>query len=380
MIDSFSPSERILASLVSGGSQPGEIRDEQWEELIDLALDHGLGGMLLWSLRQGGYAIQGDSRWQSLVDAARSSGRHSLLIEKARWLAAISFDQAGIPAIWLKGIALSHTHYPEPHLRTMGDLDVLVPKDGLAAAKEALLAQGFRPAGIDFFELGGFTDQARHHECLLSRTGQVKLELHFRLLVPSIHYRMEDSDLNWFWSQTQELSQDRPSFQVLKPEANLLHLCGHVMLQNQGERLDLLHLLDLHLLVTKSALDWDLIIEQAEVLHWAYAVETALTLLPALFGTRLPEKVLGQLQQSRSRNGIQPIDIDIYKSTRRWDEWRQAFGQMTTIQRMKFIWITLFPPAVFLRYQYGLSPSKSLLPYYLNHFLSGWHEIMRALR
>jgi len=165
------PPIHTLARLVAGQLPPAAIPEEQWAELITLSLDHGLGGMLLWSLRQAGWANADEPRWQPLVDTARRNGRHSLLLERARRQAATALDGAKIPAIWLKGIGLASTHYPEPHLRPMVDLDVLVHSGQLAAARDALLVPGFRPAEVDFFELGGFTDQARHHEGLVDRTG-----------------------------------------------------------------------------------------------------------------------------------------------------------------------------------------------------------------
>jgi len=203
-----SPFIRTLAGLVVGQLPPASIPEAQWEELISLAMDHGLGGMLLWSLRKAGWAGSDETRWQPLVDSARRNGRHSLLLEKTRRRAAAAFDQVEIPAIWLKGIALAHTHYPEPHLRPMVDLDVLVHSSKLAIAREALLKSGFRPAETDFFELSGFTKQARHHEDFVDSTGHVTLELHFRLLAPAIHDRLEERPLDWFWSQTEDIAGD----------------------------------------------------------------------------------------------------------------------------------------------------------------------------
>lgn len=370
---------RTLAGLVAGQAPPAGIPEARWADLIALALDHGLGGMLLWSLRRAGWAQDGDPRWQVLVDAVRRYGRYSLLLERSRRQAAAAFDQGNIPAIWLKGIALARTCYPEPHLRPMYDLDVLVRPGQMAAARQALLGVGFRSAQADFFELGGFTDQARHHEGLVDRTGQVNLELHFRLLAPTMRAPLEDAQMEWFWEQTGELSQAGPSFRVLKPEASLLYLCAHAVLQHEEKALDLLHLLDLHLLVSQGALDWDLVMEQAAALGWTYAVEAALGRLPALYGTRLPEGLLRDLQQQRPAGEPLRVGVGPSGNTRRWVEWRATFRRMTLSQRLRLVWLTLFPPAAFMRRQYHLSPGEPLLPYYLDHFLDGSREAARAL-
>ena len=368
-----------VAHLVSGQLSPECVEKEHWSEIVKMALDHGVGGMLLWSLRQAGWVCSSEGIWKPLVDSVRRNGRHNLLIEKVRRLSANAFDQADIPAIWLKGIALAHKYYPEPHLRPMVDLDVLVHANQLESAREVLHTLGFHPAEIDFFELGNFTHQARHHECLLDQSRRVRLDLHFRLLVPALLTQMDEGYMEWFWTQTEDLALDGASFLSFKPEANLLYLCAHSILQNQGEPLDLLHLLDLHLLITQSSLDWDLMVKQAAFLRWTYAVEYALNTLPALFGTQLPAGVFLALQKNRQYDEHHLSSTDSLNSTRRWDDWRSAFRRMNNFQRLRLVWLTLFPPGVFLRQQYHLSPNQVLLPYYISHLLDGGREAVRAL-
>lgn len=375
-----SPLSTMLAHVVTGQLSPALVPEAQWDELIELAISQGVGGMLLWALRRAGWDTPPEPRWQPLLSLARGSGRYSLLLEKTRRQVAASFDRAVLPAIWLKGGALAYTHYPEPHLRPMSDLDVLVPPDRMIDAREVLQSLGFRPAEIDFFELSGFTDQARHHESMLDRTGKIKLELHFRMLVPSLHYHMTEKDLEWFWGQTEDLGQNGPSFRALKPEANLLYLCAHIILQHQGEQLDLLHLLDLHLLITQSQMDWDLVLKQAVALRWTVALEAALAFLPGLYGTVLPDGLLEELRRLRPAGEIPSQYLDTLHSTRRWDEWRQAFERMPLGRRLRLVRSTLFPPEVFLRQQYHLAPGQLLFPYYVYHFLSGWREVARAMR
>ena len=368
-----------LAHLLSGQLSPKCVEKENWPEIVKMALDHGVGGMLLWSLRKASWQCILESNCQPLIDSARRSGRHSLLLDKVRSQSATALDRLEIPSIWLKGICLAHTYYPEAHLRPMVDLDVLVPGDRLHSAHEELLKLGFQPAEEDFFELAGFTEEARHHVCLKDRTSRVKVDLHFRLLVPAVINRLDKDLLDWFWTQTYELSSDGPSFRALKPEANLLYLCAHAILQNQGEPLDLLHLLDLHMIITRSNLDWNLIMEQATILNWTDAVTQALSMLPILFGTHLPEVMINELQNNHSKYGLPLLSLDPLQTTRRWDDWSSAFRQMSTRKRIRLIWLTVFPPGVFLRQQYHLSPNQVLLPYYISHLIDGGREAVRAL-
>lgn len=51
-------------------------------------------------------------------------------------------EQTGIPLVILKGTAAA-MYYPEPMLRTMGDVDVLVPQDRFLEAKELMRENGY---------------------------------------------------------------------------------------------------------------------------------------------------------------------------------------------------------------------------------------------
>lgn len=380
MIPPFdSPYAITLAHLLSNQLSPAEVAQDQWPPLIELAVDHGVAGMLLWSLRQAGWVHTGDPTWEPLLEATRRNGRRSVLQEKARLVASGALDRAGIPVVWLKGIGLAYTCYPEPHLRPMDDLDVLVPSGQMQSAHQALLNSGFRGENIDFASLAGFADQARHHDCLFDRTGKVKLELHFNLLDPAHHERLSEDCQEWFWGQVEDLSASELPFRVLKLEANLLHLCAHIFLQHQEKPPDLLHLLDLHLLITRSVVNWDLVFEQSVELRWVSAVEQALRLLLALFVTPVPQEVIDRLQEYRPlEEGIQ-FDRSPQKNTPRWEEWHRAFSAMSIAQRVHLVWLTIFPPAIFLRHQYNLSAGQSLFPYYFLHFLDGGREAVRAL-
>jgi hypothetical protein len=54
-----------------------------------------------------------------------------------------AYQAAGIPALVLKGAALFHLVYPEPGLRPMSDLDILVPESEAWRAQRTLAELGF---------------------------------------------------------------------------------------------------------------------------------------------------------------------------------------------------------------------------------------------
>ncbi len=55
-----------------------------------------------------------------------------------------AFGSQGIPAMPLKGALLARRHYPDPELRALGDLDILVRRSDLPAVRRVLAALGYR--------------------------------------------------------------------------------------------------------------------------------------------------------------------------------------------------------------------------------------------
>ena len=95
--------------------------------------------------------------------------------EKARIISAL--NTAGVPFILLKGAVLRQ-YYPDPYLRSSCDIDVLVHREDLERAQDALKTElGYKGDG----------KLTSHDVSLFSESG-VHIELHYDL--------MEDSDVN----------------------------------------------------------------------------------------------------------------------------------------------------------------------------------------
>jgi len=75
------------------------------------------------------------------VERSRLAGRFALA-QQRRWVGAIA--AAGIETVCLKGFANAHTHYPDPAVRIIGDLDLLVRAADLDRTIRLLAGHGFR--------------------------------------------------------------------------------------------------------------------------------------------------------------------------------------------------------------------------------------------
>ena len=150
---------------------------EGWGEILAQLKDQRMAPLLYVHLKGAGVELPLDVKrpLQSMYVRHRWADqvRRRVLREI---LAAFQADE--IPALVLKGAALSHLVYPESGLRPMSDLDILVPRSEVWRAGQALAKLGFDvPLPLD---------QKLHHHHLPIATRRdegllVAVELHHRL-------------------------------------------------------------------------------------------------------------------------------------------------------------------------------------------------------
>jgi hypothetical protein len=103
----------------------------------------------------------------------------ALLAHAAETLAAL--NAAGIDVAPLKGLSAARRWYPEPHLRVMGDIDLLLKSSDIPQAVALLEARGFVSRG----DLRAAGYETHHHVAPLWHSDwQLWIELHHALLKP----------------------------------------------------------------------------------------------------------------------------------------------------------------------------------------------------
>jgi hypothetical protein len=322
---------KSLSALLTQQVAPASIDAARWPAIIECALAHHLAPMLYWAVKQAKASAPavdpGGALWQPVKRAALQAAARYDMLEDVLKQVNTTLGRAEIPALWLKDGILAGTVYPRPWTRPMVDLDVLVPYHLRQPALQALERSGFQP--VD--EAGRLWSRANfqgldndHHVILEGGPGRaVALELHYWLL-SGPHIWMTEPKMAWFHEQTREMDIPAGRVRTLKPEAHLLYLVAHAQLQHGEQETTHLHAMDVYLAITREAMDWDLLVNQAVAFGWTSAAERSLRRVRQYFGgpaldRALPEAVIQALCDRRPAHE-DPAQIDrLGRKGARWE-------------------------------------------------------------
>jgi len=315
-----------------------------WDELPSQAEIFGMGPLLWHHLRQAGISIPLETertlRGIYLRERALNQAHTLTLVEVQTLLA-----QSGIQPLVLKGLALAYKYYPEPALRPVSDIDLLLKKDDVLPALHILDEAGYRvnfpDSGLSILPNELTADSPSHDD--------LSTHLEFHHYDPE-HRRLNDhsrdDELTGFDDPPQELTIEDCSVYAPSPIDTLRyverHMVRHLFEARADKPLPLKWCADIVSLVEYHAeeIDWP------EFQRNNPAFLNRLTVLYSL--TPLPEKCVGLIPVKKSEP---PAGSNQYPSG--WPQ--QAFPDWKRVGLWRFIWLTFQPPSTWwLRLYYGI--------------------------
>lgn len=281
---------------------------------------------------------------QPLAARARQCAARSLLcVSEARKIQH-ALDAAGIPALWLKGIALGQWLYPAMHLRDVADIDLLLPDHATTLRAAEVLA----PLGYALPNPHIAGDLVVHELLAWSDRAQLELDLHWDLSNDALFANR----IGW-----DQLHTDAITIPALgagargpSPVHALLHACMHRALNHlTGRENRLRWLYDIHLL-------WEGLAPAAQARVVSIAIEARLAdaVLGALvaagehFGTTLDAACLGKL---RAAAACEPLRS---RRLRSWTYFQRAtLRALPGMQKLRWLRQLALPDLAHLRVRYG---------------------------
>lgn len=370
-------------------------------ELVQQALAQGVAPLLYSRLR-------GESRLppaclEPLRQAYYATAAHNarLLHELEAILGALA--AAGIPVLLLKGAALAQAVYDNPAVRPMGDVDLLVRPADVDAALQALAGLGYVP---QHHEPAAGSTRTYENELLLGRPGGIPLEVHWSFFdSPYYQHRL---GMEWFWETAVPVAPGTETLpagaahgpplpergndhrraaaaRMLGPEAQVLHLCAHLLLHHgAAEQLRLLWLHDIAevLVRYRDRLDWEALLTQAQRFELVLPLQQLLPRLAAEWRVPLPAAVLARLARLRPSKGESRTLAELTSphrppARRLWADLRATPGWR---RRLRMFWVNMVPTPAYMRQRYHI-PHPLLAPFYYPYrWLLGLYGAVRGKR
>jgi putative nucleotidyltransferase-like protein len=186
---------------------------------------------LLWDAITSGRLPVAGSQTEQAEELHLRALCSTLLLEQLLLDTIAALRKAGVDVRVLKGSAAAHLDYPDPSLRTFGDIDLLVRSDQFETAVTWLTDQGYtrlypqpRP---------GFDRNFSKGTSFLT-PGGLEIDLHRTLAMGPYGIRL---DLDRLWQGGDSFTLGGSRLRALAPESRLLHACYHVVLGDVRPRL-----------------------------------------------------------------------------------------------------------------------------------------------
>ncbi len=246
------------------------------------------------------------------------------------------FRQAGIPLAFFKGTLL-RSFYPEPQLRTMGDIDCVISRDDRSQAHDLMAAMGYEC-------------ESDKGDVWVYNRGRVSVEMHTRI---AGNLSQNGFDYRAFFSDAIEHTEQNGNYIFLKREYHfcflIYHIAKHLYSTGAGIRM----FLDIAMFLRHygDEFDWQQAEELLQKTRLSKMVGAVFQLCNRWFGTditwkdRVREEVLDQLERyiiDGGTFGFATHDVgDIY--LRRGYEKSEKGGKRRF--HFRLLWNYLFPSA-----------------------------------
>jgi hypothetical protein len=307
---------------------------------VDDVIDAGFGPALAHVMRDARHSADAAGRVQAADLTARVITADMLDLLDATVAAG---EAVGCSPVILKGCATALQYYPEPHLRTVGDVDLLVPPRQYPTFAHEVRALGFtqrmqNPAGgVDY-------DRHHHSKPFWHPHRRVWIEVHTRLFPRwsplAAESRFAPDAIS---SQLSSTRVRQHTGQVMRPELQLVYTSAR-WAETLNRQRGGFAILDAALLVQHGSetLDWDRICRLVDGSWGATGLALLLGYLQRHDLAHIPSAVLrwlkGKGHAERVRTRV------LHNITTAYVFERRQPGRLLTARALRTAWSTLVRP------------------------------------
>ncbi|WP_281884351.1 nucleotidyltransferase family protein [Paenibacillus sp. YYML68] len=222
----------------------------QAQSILNCAIVQGIGAVIFPILHQQHRDQLADQQgWSTMKERFLNAALRNKLYMKQIQELLYRFQEAGIPVMVLKGIAIGRL-YPKPEYRMMSDVDLYVQPEHWHKSMELLKAHGYTQTEPDDYNV-------LHIE--FQKTNAITVELH-RNLIHTDHLGDRDKE-GWYaevWRRKQRYGLEQLQFEGMSIEDELIHQITHFAAHFVYYGTKLRHLFEMALIASRyeDELDW----------------------------------------------------------------------------------------------------------------------------
>ena len=381
MDSSLDPNERFIWFCLRNRWEAGALEHARqlalnpqfhWETVQNTIRTNSLGPLI--------YSVLAECAWipvpvlQSLQKAyLECLTRNTLLLREAELLLQ-AFNNHGIDTIFLKGAALVATCYQNPGLRPMIDLDILVKQPDVKKATDILGGLGY-----DFVksEVSQHVQVNLKNEIVMQRTTKINsvIEVHWSLFDSTFY--QTTLPMEWFWQTAKSMQLNRLAAWSLGPEAQLLHLCGHVYFHHQSRGFLRYHDIAEWIVRYQDEINWGVLLERGREFYLLRPLKQILGTVNELYPSIIPIMVMEKLLSADES----ALERSLYtQSIERRESVGKRFihdlnGLAGWRKRFRFAWDHIFPSVAYMRERYHIRYPVTVVFYYPYRWYLGFRSI-----
>jgi len=291
-----------------------------------------------------------------------------------------TFSQEHIPLIPLKGIALIQKIYPDMDGRYIGDIDLLVkPGDVLSSAKLLNELGYLNPSCYCFDPEKPYS--AYLNSMPFSKPAKIPyfVHLHWHLLNATLPLSMYKIPMEEVWqSAGPERHQDKEML-MLDPPHLVVYLCVHAF-KHSFNKISLFHDIEKAIELYEDRFDWKVISKVAADWGAALPLYYSLYLTSKILKADIPEHFLSTIKPKKTSKAgyrvvssisedklgnhklVYPLYLDMLEGSS---------------DKIKFMFLSVFPPPEQLRQIYSVNSKYLLFGYYLKRLGNGLVRLLR---
>lgn len=312
---------RRVAALGLPGA-PGdavEVDEAAWPAFRSGVVGQRITGLAVEGSAMGALRLSEDHR-DELEAEHREAMLWALTVEDRLLRVGSALEGAGIPFAVLKGAALAHTVYPEPCLRSFGDVDVLVSTRDWRKACEVLQSIGLERQRPE--PRHGFDERFGKASVHKGEDG-VEVDLHRTLVVGPFGLWLDPEEL---LARTEGFAVGGRELRRLDDTGLLLNACMHASLGWRPPRL--VPLRDVLQVAWHGGVEWDVLAAWTSRWRLTAVLQHAFRTGSETLGASLPEAAAAFVDAAPARRELRALAA--YTGSRR-HEGATTLGTMRAI-------------------------------------------------